>query len=106
MTTLMQRAWMLLGLGLLFDAFSMQLLYPVPYLDGAGPIKRGLFALGQLVGDIPAIIVAGLVALAIARLAFVPRIDARLVAVCIAIGCVLSGLLIRPVMLAAFYGIY
>lgn len=84
----------------MFDAFSTQLIYDVPRLEGAGIIMRAAFALGCLMGDIPSIVIVGILIAAVARVGFAQTISLRIFVVSVAIASVINALIIRPILLA------
>ena len=96
---LLRWAWIFLIVGLSIDAVSGQLVFFS--LQGRGGTARIMFAIGGLVGDLPVIVVMGLIAAAILRLGFQHRITARLIAACLGIGCIVNVVLIHPILIYA-----
>lgn len=99
---LLKWSWIILAFGLVFDAFSTQLIYDVPRLEGAGIIMRAAFALGGLLGDIPSIVIVGIIITAVAKVGFVQTISLRIFVVSLALASVLNALIIHPIMLALY----
>jgi hypothetical protein len=99
---LLEWAWSILALGLVFDAISSQLFYVVPRLEGAPIINRAAFAFGYLLGEIPIIAIAGVIVAAIARVTFVRTISLRIIVVSLALGSVLDALIIYPILHAIY----
>lgn len=102
MTILLKWAWPLLVLGLLFDAFAMQLTSHIPYLENATIGGRSAFALGSLAGDLPVILIVGIIALVVLRISCVPTINFKVFAVSLAFGSVFNALLLHPILIEMF----
>ncbi|MGC2048458.1 MAG: hypothetical protein WA635_07600 [Gallionella sp.] len=100
---LLKWAWSILAFGLIFDAFSTQLIYDVPRLEGARIINRAAFALGGLLGDIPVIVIVGIIIAAVARFGFSRTISLRIFVVSLALASIINALIILPI-LRALYG--
>lgn len=100
MTFLIKWAWSILAFGLVFDAFSTQLIYDVPRLEGAGIATRVAFALGGLMGDIPSIIIVGIIIAAVAWVGFAWTISLRIIVLSLALASVFNALIIHPIVVA------
>ena len=98
---LLKWAWSTLAVGLLFDACSTQLFYNVSRLEGADLKLRIGFALGGLVGDIPAIAIAAILISAIV-FALTRKISPRIFVLSLGFGCFLNALIIHPIMVQIY----
>jgi hypothetical protein len=94
---LLRWAWPFFGFCLLFDAYSYQLFFNS--LAGEGFEGNVMFSLGILAGDLPSIIIVGVVLTGLFWLLYRIQITVRSVVVSLGIGCLASAIIIRPILI-------
>ena len=94
MKFLLRWAWPFLAISILFEAFSDQIFYGRTL--SASLVENLAFSLGMLIGDFPIIFIVAVIAAVLLRMVY-KVINARTIAVSLAIGCLVTAILIRPI---------